>query len=98
MIDKHLAFVADARTAGLVVGEHVPIVLTSRGPREPPRAFWPAAFPRPQSDQQWPIHEIRHLWSAGGESDGVNRAESSNIQDHRAKPDELIGRAMSLGP
>jgi phosphate acetyltransferase len=52
MIDKNLAFMADARTAGVVVGAHVPIVLTSRGPREPPRAFWPVAFPRPQSDQQ----------------------------------------------
>jgi phosphate acetyltransferase len=31
MIDKNLAFMADARTAGVVVGAHVPIVLTSRG-------------------------------------------------------------------
>jgi hypothetical protein len=77
MIDKNLAFMADARTAGVVMGAHVPIVLTSRGPREPP-PFWPAAFPRPPSDQQWPMHEIRHLWFAGGESDWVNRAESSN--------------------
>jgi hypothetical protein len=31
MIDKNLAFMTDARTAGVVMGARVPIVLTSRG-------------------------------------------------------------------
>jgi phosphotransacetylase len=43
MIYKKLAFMADARTAGLVVGPRVPVVLTSRADAaaaRPPGCTW----------------------------------------------------------
>jgi phosphotransacetylase len=43
MVYKDLAFMADAQTAGLVVGARVPIVLTSRADTAPARRFSAAA-------------------------------------------------------
>ena len=43
MIYKNLAFMADAQTAGLVVGARVPIVLTSRADTAAARRFSAAA-------------------------------------------------------
>ena len=43
MIYKDLAFMADAQTAGLVVGARVPVVLTSRADTADARRFSAAA-------------------------------------------------------
>ena len=43
MVYKNLAFMADAQTAGLVVGARVPIVLTSRADTAAARRFSAAA-------------------------------------------------------
>ena len=55
MIAKNLAFMADARTAGVVVGAHVPIVLTAprgRGSRRAPFGQWPSRDRRVTSNSQ----------------------------------------------
>jgi phosphate acetyltransferase/phosphate butyryltransferase len=49
MIYKNLAFMTDARTAGLVVGARVPVVLTSRADTADARRF-PAAAAVPYAD------------------------------------------------
>ncbi len=43
MVYKNLAFMADAQTAGLVVGARVPLILTSRADAAPARIFSAAA-------------------------------------------------------
>ena len=43
MVYKNLAFMADAQTAGLVVGARVPVVLTSRADTADARRFSAAA-------------------------------------------------------
>ena len=43
MIYKNLAFMADAQTAGLVVGARVPVILTSRADTGDVRRFSAAA-------------------------------------------------------
>jgi phosphotransacetylase len=43
MVYKNLAFMADAQTAGLVVGARVPVILTSRADAAPARIFSAAA-------------------------------------------------------
>jgi len=43
MIYKNLAFMADAQTAGLVVGARVPLILTSRADTAAARSFSAAA-------------------------------------------------------
>ena len=43
MVYKNLAFMADAQTAGLVVGARVPVILTSRADAAPARIFSTAA-------------------------------------------------------
>jgi phosphate acetyltransferase len=43
MVYKNLAFMADAQTAGLVVGARVPAILTSRADPAPARIFSAAA-------------------------------------------------------